>query len=565
MAREKGTFNFSANLEVKKQGPLDARQSLITYAELTQAATWQDESGKMYLFDGLTVPVVNGSEKQFYMLIDAAKYNQTASWKRIDAGGAVSKEEVYILPDDLYFFMNNPSPTKEQVAEKIGTYAKLKAAYDAQKVIVGKYLNQLTVFAYKEVSSSSGSEVLLTSFTSEGTGLIVFHFKYSNNEWVDSGTKTETFEMINKVSATPNKGIEIGGDARNVEVGLKIDEKTKGNVTLSVGENGLKAEFTETKEVHLLPGKLEDLPKLPDASNYNTILGTPSELIAAIEANKVIATKAPNGGTDRTSIAIIHNSEYSADKHFIELEYIYGGNYVSIRIPLDESNSNYQKIDTDYNYSNSTITFEGDCVQNISQGNGAIEIGGTEMNPSVGLKLDSKSDGNVTLAIGGGGLKATLSDKAVKFGDKVLKVETDKSISATVSLGYDSETKKLQLKGINEEVFNELDATPFIKDGMLDSATLEVNPSGQSAGTYIKLVFNTESGKDPIYINVTSLIDVYTQGNGISISGKTIAVKLDTAGNTEGYLKLTAAGLKVEGVNAAVAAAIAEAFSWHDA
>ena len=31
MAREGGTFNFSASLEVKKQAPLYARQSFNTY------------------------------------------------------------------------------------------------------------------------------------------------------------------------------------------------------------------------------------------------------------------------------------------------------------------------------------------------------------------------------------------------------------------------------------------------------------------------------------------------------------------------------------------------------
>nr|DAD59402.1 MAG TPA: hypothetical protein [Bacteriophage sp.] len=48
---------------------------------------------------------------------------------------------------------------------------------------------------------------------------------------------------------------------------------------------------------------------------------------------------------------------------------------------------------------------------------------------------------------------------------------------------------------------------------MLDSAELVTNPTGQIAGTYIKLTFNTASGKDPIFVNVTSLIDVYDGSN----------------------------------------------------
>ena len=47
MARERGTFNFSASLEVKKQAPIDARQTYITYEELTQQSTWVDTDGKV--------------------------------------------------------------------------------------------------------------------------------------------------------------------------------------------------------------------------------------------------------------------------------------------------------------------------------------------------------------------------------------------------------------------------------------------------------------------------------------------------------------------------------------
>lgn len=197
--------------------------------------------------------------------------------------------------------------------------------------------------------------------------------------------------------------------------------------------------------------------------------------------------------------------------------------------------------------------------------NKGIEIGGTATKPTVGLKLDPNSDGNVILAIGGEGLKATLSNKAVTSGDKILKVESDKSISSTLSLNYDSISKKIQLLGISSEVVTEIDATAFIKDGMINAVELVNDPEDQDPGTYIKITFNTDAGKEPIFLNVTSLIDIYVQGNGISISGKTISVKIDETGNAEDYLKLTVAGLKVEGVNAAISEAITTAFSWHEA
>lgn len=73
----------------------------------------------------------------------------------------------------------------------------------------------------------------------------------------------------------------------------------------------------------------------------------------------------------------------------------------------------------------------------------------------------------------------------------------------------------------------EWDYTEFyqeaVKDGILESASLVVVPGdeaatdGRSEGTYLKLVFNSSSGKDPIYINVTDLIDVYAGSDYISV------------------------------------------------
>lgn len=968
MAREKGTFNFSANLEVKKQGPLDARQSLITYTELTQAATWQDENGKMYLFDGLTVPVINGEEKQYYMLIDAAKYNLPASWKRIDADTTreikkydltslnrmstpqdiedilgkpndflseidnntvigqilfehsslkepirvnsffyhvngvefnfgttvleknldyfilytffkseiyyffisynsvenkyvsfkfsnntkfslinttnisknlaysynensvatadvlkriitigditsltedssieeykkvfsnillnipsespsfsdivgeiyqsyrqfstslfyavkenndfsanklikvdlvyadplVSESEIfikleYIYKDEIYTLglsresgiisitkkwigsdvyvlpgrvehITNES-TSEELLGILGPLEDLKNAIKSNKIIVGKadygggsifggtetfsnvYIDELGGYnnitfikpfdgsslitltkinvseegyisatvqkgiidvaeegglkveepgllsikidettpgnvqlstsanglkanvelpeQAKEVylipgdittlSLSSGAadiksvygelnsfkEALTTNKVIIGTinnvgyyinaglddsthiivsanigiGLLLHRITISASDYVSIEVTESQLavsgEVVESVTATTNKGIEIGGTATKPTVGLKLDNS--GNVKLSTGASGLKANVElpeQAKEVYVLPDKLDTLSTGSSVSVIKQVLGNFSELKNAIDNNLVIL-----GQISSNKSAVRYHIDSSNSRIYIEISRTA---YDVAEIIINYSGTEYTSIEA----VNQRPLADGSKVIKAITGNNGILVNGTSDYPSIKIKPDTTTPGNVDLTTSTNGLKATLSTKAVKSGNKILKVESDKSISATVSLGYDSEGKKLQLKGINDEVFNELDATPFIKDGMLNSAELAVNPSGQSAGTYIKLVFNTDSGKDPIYINVTSLIDVYTQGNGISISGKKISVKLDTTGNTEGYLKLTSAGLKVEGVNSAIAAAIAEAFSWHDA
>lgn len=90
MARERGTFNFSASLEVKKQGALDSRLVIQTYAELLLAATWADTDNKVWLYDGMIVSVVNDTtgKNGIYMLTNKDRYNEEASWKRVDAEAA---------------------------------------------------------------------------------------------------------------------------------------------------------------------------------------------------------------------------------------------------------------------------------------------------------------------------------------------------------------------------------------------------------------------------------------------------------------------------------------------
>lgn len=67
------------------------------------------------------------------------------------------------------------------------------------------------------------------------------------------------------------------------------------------------------------------------------------------------------------------------------------------------------------------------------------------------------------------------------------------------SLFYDSEAKQLELRNTTGEVISSIDATAFIKDGMLDSVTV-------SGGT-LNFVFNTDAGKETISIPMSSFFD----------------------------------------------------------
>ena len=168
----------------------------------------------------------------------------------------------------------------------------------------------------------------------------------------------------------------------------------------------------------------------------------------------------------------------------------------------------------------------------------------TEAN-KVSLSLATSDKGNVKFSQDTDGLSATVeipvaTVTGVKADDKVLSL-TDKLVSATVSLEYGDAVsealkgkKAIKLLGKKGTLISEIDASEFIKDGMLDTVELVKNPEGQAAGTYLKLTWNTDSGKaEPMYINVIDLIDVYAAGTGLNLKGKEFSVDTATIATVE--------------------------------
>lgn len=140
--------------------------------------------------------------------------------------------------------------------------------------------------------------------------------------------------------------------------------------------------------------------------------------------------------------------------------------------------------------------------------------------------------------------------------DKVLTQTTD-GLLANINLTW-SNTDGLKLIGKDSGVIATIPAADFVKDGMLENvelkvATVEAPIEEKTSGTFLVFKFNTDAGSKVINLDVTSLIDVYTAGNGISVTGKVIAAKLDAS--TEAFLTVGADGIKLSGVQAAVDAA----------
>lgn len=77
---------------------------------------------------------------------------------------------------------------------------------------------------------------------------------------------------------------------------------------------------------------------------------------------------------------------------------------------------------------------------------------------------------------------------------------------------------------IMEQAITKIDVTELVKTGLLIDSDVVINPDGFANGTYLKLTFNAYNAADGTskpqiqYINVTDLVEIYSAGEGISIT-----------------------------------------------
>ena len=143
--------------------------------------------------------------------------------------------------------------------------------------------------------------------------------------------------------------------------------------------------------------------------------------------------------------------------------------------------------------------------------NGGIDIGGTKTAPTVGIKLDPTQGNAATL--GAAGLMVTIPEVTIPE-YSIVKL-------GTATEGYIA-TYQLQKDGVQVGVNIDIPKDYLVKSAEIKTSAGEGDPSGLPAGSkYIDFVINTKVGtgeESHIYLDVQSLVDVYTPGNGIEIS-----------------------------------------------
>jgi hypothetical protein len=99
------------------------------------------------------------------------------------------------------------------------------------------------------------------------------------------------------------------------------------------------------------------------------------------------------------------------------------------------------------------------------------------------------------------------------------KVTLEESVPSTGSYA-----KIYTLKQGTDKDFRTIGTINIPKDMVVQSGTVETNPSGQTAGTYLVLTL-ANATSDKVYINVGTLIDIYTAASG----AKQVQVAIDSS------------------------------------
>ena len=172
-------------------------------------------------------------------------------------------------------------------------------------------------------------------------------------------------------------------------------------------------------------------------------------------------------------------------------------------------------------------------VSSVTAGQG-IAVTGDVKTPTVAVKLDP-AEGNI----------ATLSKAGLKVIAPTVNVPVYSLTRDATSTDYAA------VYHLTKDGTNVGEAINIPKDLFVESGEIVENPAGQPEGKYLKLVLQNQTA--PVYINVADLVDAYTAGNGITISGTNEVSAKVVAGNG---LSVDTDGIKMGAASADAAGAM---------
>ena len=140
---------------------------------------------------------------------------------------------------------------------------------------------------------------------------------------------------------------------------------------------------------------------------------------------------------------------------------------------------------------------------------------------------DESDDENIAEAI----------DKLIEQ-DLLHSFDTEGKLKNEITLALNDNV--LELKGKDNALVASMDLSQFAIDGMVNSVSYD-----EQTHT-ITIAWNTDAGITQTKINLSSLIDIYTAGNGIQVEGNVIRAKLDP--QSQSFLTISENGIKLSGI-----------------
>lgn len=306
--KEQGTFNFSGNLEVKKDAPLDSRDRIPTYADLTKAETWTDADGGIWAYEGMNT-VCRDRLGKIYQLT-SSDFTNINNWKEIGGSGGGGSDQ-YIIEVPMAVLQLSDSSTSEDILAAFG---------GAQA-----YINYV-----KQVVENGG--IGFGRFVDSGNAINVI---IQLNAVIDTDRKEYSLSvylyMMNIVGSIiyQYESDELQGSARysSLPIYAYIEEAPKNSKTYG-RNNGQWTEITgggsDTQEVFLFSPTLDTASRKVTQQDYDN-------LQAAVQANKIVMV--PNGlyqytvdgsyvpasvqSSDPSSIVLFYTVELNPTNHIM--------------------------------------------------------------------------------------------------------------------------------------------------------------------------------------------------------------------------------------------------------
>lgn len=196
--RNKGTLEFSGNLEVRKDGPLEAKSLATNYTDLVKEENWTDSDGVVWVYPGLNVTCKDRPGKIYQLVSD--DYTNEDNWIPIgDTSEISSKLQDFInskgSANGIAFLDEQGVVPSAQLPSYVDDVIDVYATYDKSAEGV---LSNIQLFSNQEKTTPITPESGKIYIDVEGN----YQFRWTGTQYATVGAPT----VLGEVTGTAYDG-----------------------------------------------------------------------------------------------------------------------------------------------------------------------------------------------------------------------------------------------------------------------------------------------------------------------------------------------------------------------